>query len=95
MVASEVKRRLNSAPLTDEDVDIWFFLAAFGRDSESAAWIRRMLRDDRRDADLMFQMMTARTVHLIIETERGPDFFLWVFHAGDSLHRWTPMESQL
>ena len=55
-----MKSRHNSAPLTDEDGDIWFSLAGFGRESESAAWIRGMLRSDRRDADIMNWAQTIR-----------------------------------
>lgn len=44
-------KRRNSAPLTDEDCDIWLLrLRPLGM-----GWIRRMLDVDRLDADLMYQ----------------------------------------
>lgn len=56
-----MKSRRNSvAPLTDEDYDIWFSLAGFGRESENVAWIRGMLWGDRRDANIMNWAQTIR-----------------------------------
>lgn len=86
--------RLLPALCTDEDLDVWLWVSTRAFACGGAGLARGLtgMESDRRDADLMLKVMQGRCLHLIIGTDAGEDFFLWVFHAGDSLTRWRPIE---